>query len=256
MSYSRIISLVPSITLLLADLGLAKNIVGRTRFCIHPEAIVKHIPTVGGTKNADLQKIIALDPDLIIANKEENERSQIEILQRRFRVLVTDVQDMEDNYRMIAGIGQLTGTVDKAVSIISASRQHFSDLSAYVTASSFPVLNALYLIWRKPWMSVGGDTFIHNNMKMLGLRNILEDTTRYPVIEDLAAHSAKCDLVLLSSEPYPFSSKHIPEIRKHLPKSRILLVDGECFSWYGSRMLDAAAYFRDLLPEIHEQKSA
>ncbi|MDB5228584.1 MAG: iron transporter [Bacteroidota bacterium] len=253
MTPSRIISLVPSITLLLFDLGLEDNIAGRTKFCIHPEEKAKNIPTIGGTKNVNLQKIKALKPDLIIANKEENEREQIEALQREFNVLVTDIETMEDNYKMIEEIGRITEREDKAENIIKQTKANFLNLEEFISKSSNFQINTLYLIWRKPYMTIGNDTFIHGMLQTIGLKNIFGDEKRYPVIEDLGELSTvNCELVLLSSEPYPFKENHIAEIQQQLPNAKVLLVDGEFFSWYGSKMIHAPAYFLQLLNTIHD----
>ena len=245
---NKIISLVPSITLTLFDLGLEENITGRTKFCIHPKEKVAGIPTVGGTKKLNLEKIRSLKPDLIIANKEENEKEQIETLQKEFNVFVTDVKNIEDNYQMIAQLGELTGTSDKAKTIIETTKQNFDSISTFSSRWLSGQMNTLYLIWRKPYMSIGHDTFIHSMLEKIGLKNIFAEQTRYPVISQLS--TVDCQLVLLSSEPYPFSDKHITEIQEQLPDAKILLVDGEFFSWYGSKMQDAPAYFRELLSSI------
>jgi ABC-type Fe3+-hydroxamate transport system substrate-binding protein len=254
MNQLKIVSLVPSLTLLLADLGLQDALVGRTRFCIHPEHIVKQIAVVGGTKQADLQKIRILKPDMILANKEENDKEQILQLQKEFSVLVTDVKNPEDNYRMIAKIGKLTNKEKEANDLIKTTRKNFSELQTYVSA--LPALNCLYLIWRKPYMSIGRDTFIHSMLHEAGLKNMFGHQTRYPIVQNLeTSYFSKCELVLLSSEPYPFAEKHSAEIRQLLPKAMVMLVNGEYFSWYGSRIKDTPAYLKTLLQTIHEQNS-
>lgn len=249
MSTLKIISLVPSITLLLCDLGLDKNIVGRTKFCIHPKEKVQAIPVIGGTKNTDLHKIQMLHPDIIFATKEENEKEQVDILKRQFKVVVFDIKNLEDNYKMIEKIGKLTATENKAIEIINQTTQNFK---AFKNALSPALLPSLYLIWRKPYMSVGRDTFIHAMLETIGLKNMFAHQTRYPIIQNLqTSYFANCRLVLLSSEPYPFTEKHIKEIQEQLPQAQILLVDGEYFSWYGSKMLEAPDYFQQLLQKIN-----
>lgn len=254
MSEIRIISLVPSITLLLFDLGLENNIVGRTKFCIHPKEQVKSIPTVGGTKNIDIQKIKLLQPTLIFATKEENEKEQIEQLKQDFNVIIFDVKNLEDNYKMIAKIGKLTNTELKAKEIIAQTKENFE---TFKNALSLPIAIgtlSLYLIWRKPYMTIGKDTFIHSMLETIGLKNMFSHQTRYPIINNLqTSYFEKCQFVLLSSEPYPFTQQHIKEIQEQLPNAKILLVDGEYFSWYGSKIKDAPSYFEKLVEKILEK---
>lgn len=255
----RIISLVPSITLLLFDLGLENNIVGRTKFCIHPKEKINSIPTIGGTKQFDIENIRLLKPDLIIANKEENEKEQIEALKNEFKVLVTDVKNLEDNYKMIEKIGKLTKTENIAKEIIHQTKLNFEEFKINLSSSlSLPInIGTLYLIWRKPYMTIGKDTFIHSMLESMGLKNMFGHQTRYPIIHNFqTSYFANCKLVLLSSEPYPFTEKHIREIQQQLPHAKIVLVDGEFFSWYGSKIKDAPAYFTSLLKQINEQNAA
>ncbi len=254
MQIQRIISLVPSITLLLIDLELKDKIIGRTKFCIHPADKVKDIATIGGTKNINIKKIRLLQPDLIIANKEENEKEQIELLKKEFNVLITDVKNLDDNYSMITKIGELTSTENKAQEIVEQTKENFDKLNMVIQQLSDSPINTLYLIWRKPYMTIGKDTFIHAILKTIGSKNMFAHQTRYPIINNLqTSYFVNCKLVLLSSEPYPFSEKHISEVQQQLPNAKIVLVDGEYFSWYGSKMINAPAYFSQLLSSIHEQ---
>ena len=245
----KIISLVPSITQLLFDIGLENSIVGRTKFCIHPKEKINDIPTVGGTKNIDLQKINLLQPDIIFATKEENEKDQIVALKKDYKVIVFDIKNLEDNYKMIEKIGKLTSTENKAQEIIKQTKQNFEVLK---TTPSPSLSLSLYLIWRKPYMTIGKDTFIHAMLEEIGLKNMFAHQTRYPIIQNLqTTYFEKCNLVLLSSEPYPFTEKHIKEIQDLLPNAKILLVDGEYFSWYGSRIMETPIYFQQLLKKIN-----
>ena len=258
MQHQKIISLVPSITLLLFDLGLDTQIVGRTKFCIHPKEKINSIPTIGGTKNSDIQKIKQLQPDIIFAAKEENEKEIIEQLKKDFKVIVFDIKNLDDNYKMIAKIGKLTQTTQKAQEIIETTKQNFEKLKTTFSPSlSLPNnIETLYLIWRKPYMTIGKDTFIHAMLEQLGLKNMFDHQTRYPIIQNLqTSYFSKCQLVLLSSEPYPFTQQHIKEIQEQLPNAKILLVDGEFFSWYGSKMMYTPTYFKTLIKSIHEQLS-
>jgi ABC-type Fe3+-hydroxamate transport system substrate-binding protein len=237
----KIISLVPSQTELLYNLGLDKETIGITRFCIHPESWYRTKTRVGGTKDLNIEKIRSLQPDLVIANKEENTREQVEEIRKFCPVWTSDIANLTDALEMIRGIGQITGK------IISANRLA-SLIEADLTAVSKELnpLNAAYLIWKDPYMTVGGDTFIHDMMKICGLNNVFSHKFRYPevTVEEIKAISP--NVVLLSSEPYPFREKHIGILEQQLPGVKVLLADGEMFSWYGSRLLHSANYFRDL----------
>jgi ABC-type Fe3+-hydroxamate transport system substrate-binding protein len=236
----RIVSVVPSQTELLFDLGLEHEVLGITKFCIHPKDICKTKAIVGGTKNLNIEKIISLQPDLIIANKEENVKEQIELLSEKIPVWLTDVNDYHEALQMIADLGKITHTSEKANSI----KQSIDELL------SAPIFNkkrkAVYLIWKSPFMTIGGDTFIDSMMHKAGFENTFHHLTRYPEIEIENIAKSDCEFVLLSSEPYPFAQKHVDEMQALLPNKKIIIVDGEMFSWYGSRMLKSAAYFKEL----------
>ena len=231
----RIISLVPSQTELISALGALPRLVGRTKFCIHP-AEMSHTSVIGGTKNFHLDKIDALQPDLIVANKEENDQSQVLQLAGKYPVWVSDVKNLSTACQMIRGIGKVIGTDSEAASLARKIESGFPKTPA-VTAS------ALYIIWKDPWMAAGCDTFISSMMPYAGFSNVLTDI-RYPQLDVLRLRELNPDYVLLSSEPYPFKEKHVEEMRKLLPNSTVKLVDGEMFSWYGSRLLNAMEYFR------------
>ncbi|MXV37162.1 ABC transporter substrate-binding protein [Flavobacteriaceae bacterium Ap0902] len=235
----RIISLVPSITELLFDLGLKYQIIGRTKFCVHPHPEVNDIQRFGGTKNIHLDRIKEAKADLIIANKEENLKSEIEELQQTENVLITDISTLEENNAMIREIGRLTHSTEKAEVLIDEINHAFDTLEIIKEKHT-----ALYLIWQEPYMSIGHDTFIHEMMDFAGFKNILRDKTRYP--EVIPEDNINPAYILLSSEPYPFEEKHIPAIQEKFPNSQVILVDGEMFSWYGSRMRWAPAYFLNL----------
>lgn len=234
----RIVSLVPSQTELLYSLGLEEATVGITKFCVHPLQWFRTKERVGGTKQADIEKIKSLRPDLILANKEENVKEQVEALMNFCPVYTSDVNNLQGAMEMIAQLGLLTGREEKAAGIINTIRQGFASLQPLAQP-----LRTCYLIWRNPYMTIGGDTFIHDMLNRCGFQNIYQHSLRYPVVDTAALAASGCELVLLSSEPYPFGEKHIEEIRKILPFAKIVLVDGEMFSWYGSRLLQAPQYF-------------
>ncbi len=232
MSHPRkIISLVPSLTELLFDLGLEKQIAGRTRFCIHPEEKAERVEIMGGTKNPRLDKIRQVRPDLIIANREENRKEDVSELQELFDVMVTDINTIEDALLAIHEIGSRCGAEEAARELISSIRSELDSVP------DEPPLTAAYMIWKDPWMTVGGDTYIHSVLTHWNLENIFGGQKRYPKTTLHELSEAEPDVILLSSEPYPFREKHIDEVEMACPASRILPVDGEWFSWYGSRML-------------------
>lgn len=241
----KIISLVPSQTELLYDLGLDEKVIGITKFCVHPKKWFNTKTRVGGTKQLNLTKIKELQPDLIIANKEENVKEQIEELAKEFPVWVSDITNLNDAVNMIESIGAITNKQSKASQISRQIKNNFSQLPAINRKPK-----TCYLIWRKSYMTVGGDTFINDMMKYGGFQNIFENRARYPETTVNELKAADCQLLLLSSEPYPFKQKHIDELQPQLMGTKILLVDGEFFSWYGSRLVKAPAYFQQLQNQV------
>lgn len=239
----KIISLVPSITEALFDLGLTENeIVGRTKFCIHPAEKVKNVQTIGGTKNVNIEKIKALKPDIILANKEENVKEQVEALMSDFKVIVYNTETIEDNYYLVKNLGLLFNKEERA--------QMFN-LKIYEVLNKTKIhsnIKAAYLIWKNPYMTVGSDTFIHHILSEIGFENIFRHKTRYPEIqtEDLA----EADIIMLSSEPFPFKEKHIAEFQKFYPDKKVMVVDGEAFSWYGTHIAKCEDYFKELISEL------
>lgn len=246
----RIISAVPSQTELLFDLGLDEQLVGITKFCIHPANKVKRKTVVGGTKTLNINQIHALKPDFILANKEENARDQIEELQRHYAVHVTDVATLPDALSMIREVGKQVGKAQRADEL---AREIAVSLSSGFFSPP-PLLSVAYLIWRKPYMTAGGDTFINAMLEQAGFRNAFAGQSRYPEVSLDDLRTAQPDLIFLSSEPYPFAEKHRHELQQICPSARVILVDGEVFSWYGSRLLWAADYFRSLHQQIAQSE--
>ncbi|WP_111670638.1 helical backbone metal receptor [Algoriphagus litoralis] len=234
----RIISLVPSQTELLVDLGLEDKIVGVTKFCVHPAHLRKSKSIVGGTKNYRFDVIDSLRPDLIIGNKEENDQQGIEKLAAKYPVWLSDIFNLEDSLRMISDLGLITGTKEKARAIASQVLQSFS--RPLVKKGS-----CVYLIWENPKMAAGKDTFIDSMLSLAGFENVV-GRRRYPELTEETLLELSPNYLLLSSEPFPFKKKHIQYYQELLPNSIIKLVDGELFSWYGSRLLYSADYFTRL----------
>jgi ABC-type Fe3+-hydroxamate transport system substrate-binding protein len=241
----RIISLVPSLTELLSDLELDEEVVGITKFCVHPDHWFRNKTRVGGTKAVDPEVVRGLRPDLIIANREENVKEQVEALKEFSEVHVSDIADLNGALDMIREVGRLVGREDRAGSLISEIQDGFGDLS-----HDGPVPCA-YFIWRDPWMVAGGDTFINDMLERAGFINVFKKETRYPTIDHATLAASGARVVLLASEPFPFKDAHKAEIHHVLPHAQVHLVDGEMFSWYGSRLRYAPAYFgalRNSLP--------
>lgn len=234
----RIVSLVPSQTELLADLGLEEEVIAITKYCTHPVAWQKSKHIVGGTKNFDVKMICDLSPDLIIGNKEENHRDSIEQL-ADYPVWMSDITALEEAISMITSIGEMTDRETRAASIVEDIRSSFSQIRKFSYAT------VLYLIWRKPWMAAGTATFINSMLETIGLENAVQQE-RYPEMTEHDLRLTNPHHIFLSSEPYPFQEKHIREIRALCPSSQIHLVNGEMFSWYGSRLRQAPEYFKNL----------
>jgi ABC-type Fe3+-hydroxamate transport system substrate-binding protein len=220
MNYPKtIVSLVPSLTELMFDLGVGDRLVGRTRFCIHPEGRVENVPIVGGTKNPRVEHILEIEPDLVITNHEENKKEDVEQLAESLNVMVTDISSIDDALLAIDEIGKTCGAADKAERIISNIRDELDSVPDEQPQS------VAYFIWREPWMTVGNDTYIHSVLSHWNLENVYSKQVRYPktTLKELGSRSP--DLVLLSSEPYPFKEKHRSEVEEACHDSRVLMVD-------------------------------
>ncbi|MFB6274314.1 MAG: helical backbone metal receptor [Salinibacter sp.] len=246
----RIISLVPSQTELLAYLGLYDRVVGITRFCERPEHWRSAKTIVGGTKQVDIDTVRDLDPDLILANHEENTAEDVSALDEIAPVFVTEVQTVSEALAMVRTVGALTDTTDRTSTLVGKIISRFEALP------DFSPLRAAYLIWREPYMTVGGDTFIHDVMTWGGFENAYGDQTRYPEVTPDALADRDLDVVLCASEPFPFhkKDKFTADLRAALPDTPVEIVDGQPFSWYGPRLLDTPTYLtnlRERLPTPH-----
>lgn len=246
----RIISLVPSQTELLYDLGLDEEVIGITKYCVHPKHWHESKIKIGGTKKLNLEKIWELEPDLIIGNKEENEKGQVQELMKSYPVWMSDIKTIEEALNMIESIGKITGKENKALKIQNDIREQFSHFKLSIRNLQQPLKRVAYFIWRKPYIVAGGNTFIDHMLRVCGLENVFAENMRYPEITPEEIQKANPSLIFLSSEPYPFNKKHIEEIQHICPAAKSTLVDGEMFSWYGSRLLYAPAYFERLLQNL------
>lgn len=244
----KIISVVPSQTELLFELGLDKEVVGITKFCVHPISKFAEKAKVGGTKKLNIDMIRALQPDLIIANKEENQQDQIEELMSEFPVWISDVNNLEEAKGMIRLLGGLVDRQPEADYLVHLIHVGFTDLQTLALQNRID-RKVAYLIWKNPYMLVGKLTFIDDLLTMIGLNNVI-DVGRYPEIDLNELRILSPDLVFLSTEPYPFKTEHFDAIQKVLPQAQVILVDGEMFSWYGSRLVKAVQYLFQLQNEI------
>jgi ABC-type Fe3+-hydroxamate transport system substrate-binding protein len=233
-----VISLVPSQTEFLLDIGAP--VVGRTKFCVHPRERVQEIPVIGGTKNFRMEAIHALQPDLVVGNKEENYEDGITALEEDFPVWMSDIQSLDDAYQMMQSLAEICVPELDIRSWIGRLQEEMASIRSLFSGK------VMYLIWRKPYMAAGTHTFIHHMLEWLGFENVVQES-RYPVMDMAAIENLAADYVFLSSEPYPFKEKHLLELQDVIP-ANIRLVDGEMFSWYGSRLLKAASYFRAFQP--------
>ncbi len=242
----RIVSLVPSQTELLFDLGLEKEVVGITKFCVHPESMFRSKPRVGGTKTVNFERIAALQPDLIIGNKEENEQSQIQRLMEQYNVWMSDIETVPAALDMIQAVGKITGKATEAQALTKKITTAFANMPV---SSSQPPLKVAYFIWKDPYMVAGDETFIHHIIERCGWKNAIA-LPRYPEVTPENLQKMALDIIMLSSEPYPFKTKHLQEFQELFPSSKVLVVDGEYFSWYGSRLQYAPSYFAQIIEQI------
>ena len=245
---ARIVSLVPSITELLFDLGLASRIVGRTGFCLHPKDRVKRVPKVGGTKSIEIGRIKRLAPTHLIVNIDENPRGAVEDLEKFVpHVVVTHPLRPQDNLPLYRLLGGIFSREEQAEELCRRFEQGYEELAS--VAGGWPRRKVLYLIWKAPWMTVAHDTYISSMLATVGWDNYEpKSEARYPVVNPTPALLDEVDFVLLSSEPYSFRERHCVEILDLLPpgaRTRVALIDGSMVSWYGSRAIQGLAYLRD-----------
>ena len=229
----RIVSLVPSITELLAHYGLHDRVVGITKFCTHPNEWYRTKTRIGGTKSIDVTKIQQLRPDLIIANQEENDRAAVEALATTIPTYVSRVASLHDAEVLYEAIGRLTDTPAAARSFLVKVRQASTRLRGRYTGR-----RVAYLIWQDPYMVAGGDTYIHAVLHHLGLVNVFADRSRYPVVDLATCRALGAEVLLLSSEPFPFAPRHAAAMRREWGGAHYHLVDGRWFSWYGPAFLE------------------
>lgn len=241
----RIVSLVPSQTELLYDLGLEESIVGITKFCVHPYHFKSTKKNVGGTKKVHFEKIRLLQPDIIICNKEENTLEIVNQLKQICPVWVTDILNFDDAIEMISQFGKLFNKRTEAQKWTDKILYAKNDFEQLVRDK--PIKKAAYFIWKNPYMAAGSTTFIDEMLRINHFENIYAQKGRYPEIELKKIRlEGDPDVVFLSSEPYPFKEEDAFEIGRFTHHAKTVYVDGELFSWYGTRMLKAFEYFKKL----------
>lgn len=259
---ARIVSLVPSVTELLFELGVGDRLVGRTGFCIHPKDSIKTVPKVGGTKSVDIERIRELAPTHLIVNIDENEKHTIDQLASFVpNVIVTHPLGPLDNLPLYRLLGAIFGRQSRAAELCEAFQKVYSD--AVEACADLPRERVLYLIWKSPWMTVSRDTYVSRTLAAVGWDTVgIESKDRYPKIELTAELVLRVDRVLLSSEPYAFRERHLDEIRQTLAAANhhfvptaleeaespvtVSLIDGEMTSWYGSRAIEGMKYLARL----------
>lgn len=238
----RIVSLVPSQTELLVDLGLSNRIVGVTKFCVHPEGFKNTKTIVGGTKQVHYDKIKSLWPDLIICNKEENTKEMVFALEDIAPVWISDVYTIEDNLKMIRQFGELFSVREKADELTKKIETALVNFKDFIFSKQ--TIKVAYVIWKNPYMVAGANTFINHLLKLNNFENVFsKNDSRYPEISEEELKEA--DLILIATEPFPFKNSDVLELKNALNKE-VRLVDGEYFSWYGSRLVNALSYFKTI----------
>ncbi|MFA1822316.1 ABC transporter substrate-binding protein [Virgibacillus oceani] len=233
----RIISIVPGVTDILYSLQLENEIVGRTRYCIYPKDKVEQAKKIGGTKKVKSDQIRELEPDLIIAEKEENTKEIVEMLEEEFPVYVCEMQSVDDTYKIIEDLGKVTGRESEAKKLQVKIKTAFESLP------SGQGKKFAYVIWQNPYMVVGSDTYITSLLEKMGFINAFSGYDgRYPAVTEDDFREADLNYVFLATEPFPFQEKHIKEFSALFPDIHVMSLDGEMF-WYGPRMIEAAEYF-------------
>ncbi|MDP2089068.1 MAG: helical backbone metal receptor [Flavobacteriaceae bacterium] len=241
----RIISLVPSLTELLFDFGLEKELVGITNFCVHPYHLKSTKTIVGGTKKVDLEIIKGLNPDFILCAKEENTPKMVDELEKITTVFVADINSIKDSLELIDLLGKILYRQTESENLLQKIDFQLTQFKNF--AKYLPRKKVAYFIWKNPWMVAGGDNYINDLLKLNNFINVYEEKGRYPEVDIQKIRTdGNPKIVLLSTEPYHFRDEHAFEIGRHSNHAKTVFVDGELFSWYGSRLLKAIPYFKKM----------
>ena len=246
----KIVSLCPSITETLIDLGLTDALAGITRFCIHPESVVRDLTKVGGTKDPDLEQIRHLDPDLIFMNAEENRKEDYDALAQTFELDVSEPRSVQEIPALLRHFGQRTNRADRAEKRAQELEAELIALQAEQDKNQTQ-FSYSYLIWRKPWMVVGQDTYVSKLFADAGGINVFaDDPQRYPSIELSALAEKNPDFIFLADEPFPFQGSHVPEIQAICPNAKVRVISGDDCCWHGVRSIRGVQTMRKLVEEL------
>lgn len=253
---ARILSLVPSLTELLFALGLGSQIVGRTMYCVYPKDRVEGVPSVGGTKKVNMEKVSALKPTHAVVNIDETPKDMAgDLADRGIRVVTTHPVEVADNIPLFELLGSVFGAEARARTLVADFERAYRRVTSRSPGgptggpTGGPDRRVLYLIWKDPWMTVSAGTYVSSMLSLIGWRTIGGDKDRrYPEIELTHSLLADADLVLFSSEPFAFTEAHVAEFRSTHPADaeKARLVDGQLLSWYGPRAIAGLRYVEDL----------
>ncbi|MBT8317550.1 MAG: ABC transporter substrate-binding protein [Lutibacter sp.] len=244
-SPKRIISLVPSQTELLCSLALENELIGITKFCIHPYHLKSTKTIVGGTKKVDFEKIKELNPDFILCNKEENSYDFLPELEKIAPTYFSDVTTIQDSIDLILNLGIIFNRRTESKNLVEKISFKLTDFKQFI--KNQPQRKVAYFIWAKPWMVAGNNTYINELLKLNKFENVYANMDRYPKIEiDKIRYDGDPEVIILSSEPFPFKDEHAMQIANFTNRAITVFGDGEFFSWHGSRLLLAFDYFKKL----------
>jgi ABC-type Fe3+-hydroxamate transport system substrate-binding protein len=244
---NRIVSLVPSLTEALFAFGAGEKVVGRTRYCLWPPRAVGKVPTVGGTKKVDVRRVLELEPDLIVAVREENSRENVERLEEAgVPVFVGAPESVEGAIALLRELAERVGA-PRSEAVLGPIGRVYGRLRKDAGGTR----QVFVPIWKNPYMSVGSDTYVHDVLRTCGGENVFGGSTRYPVVTPEEVEAAQPEVVLLPDEPYPFSAEDLEEFYElDIPAAhsdRIHLVDGKLLTWYGPRMASSLTQLSALL---------
>ncbi len=252
---ARIVSLVPSWTETLFSFGFEPEIVGITKFCVSPAGKVESIQKVGGTKNPDIRAIAALEPDLVIANAEENRREDVErIRSHGIAVFTTYPRTIPGAVDSILKLGRVLQREAPAGALARQVTLAVGGIEAGLGIWNKMRLRVFCPIWKKPWMTFNADTYAHDVLRMLGFNNVFASAgERYPVTTLDEALSRRPDIVILPDEPYEFGDGDVAELKSMLPPAlsrRVLIVSGRDLHWYGVHMVNGLKALADRLAKV------
>jgi ABC-type Fe3+-hydroxamate transport system substrate-binding protein len=251
-SGARIVSLVPSLTELLFELGLGAQVVGRTAWCVRPSPAIRKIKSLGGPKRINMRRLADIAPTHVLLNIDENPKEMAdEIARLGIRTVVTHPIAPEDNpplYRLIGGVFGRARETERLAERFGVARARLAQ-----AAKALPARRVVYLIWMNPWMTVSDDTYIARTLAAANWRTLGHDPERrYPTIEIDPAIIDDADMILFATEPFPFKQRHIDDFVRDFPNAagKARLVEGDLLSWYGSRAIAGLDYLRELATEF------